>query len=670
MPKPNKSWYTLKNEADVIKVWVHGDISAWDIDATEIIAALQVANGKEVELRMLSGGGSVYQGLAMYNALKAHKGRVVGIVDGMAASIATYVLLACDSIRMPENAMLMIHNPAIGAWGGEKEINSALQQLQAATKTISEAYAEKSGQPLEEVLTAMESETWFTAQAAKDWGLVDEVVEAVDLSNSLQSFDESDFKNFKQAPSELMNSLTLQSNEPTPLAASAKPNEPQINKPKQVSDMPKPNEELQNAVKAENQRQADIRALCAQHKVSEALTNEMLTDLSCSVGQASTKILESIGTQSAAGQQEPEANLTATHMRLGNGNHVKDELQNALNARCGVADLEKDNSFGHESLLNMARACLDVNARSAITKNELVNRAFNSGDFGDIITEGIRTVMRDEAQARAPMWRELANVENLTDFRETELVMVNDAPDLMKVSEDGEYKAAVLKGSGERIQLATFGREIQFTRHAIINDEIGLVAKVPRKFMQSGYRLSDKLMFNAILAGKMADGGNVFKAGKDKGWGNFINDIPAGDYAAMIMALHKVFATATTIPLDGEAGQGDALDLRGELLIASPDHASMFEAVLNTASKPDAFNPAYKKFGKVIETARVGDVNGALALTGKDFDTVVMGFLDGQQDPWLETGDGWSSDGAKFRITYDLMSKVLDRRGIAQATFK
>lgn len=681
MPKPTKSWYTLKNEADLIKVWVHGDISAYDIDATEIIAALQVASGKDVELRMLSGGGSVYQGLAMYNALKAHKGNVTGIVDGMAASIATYVLLACDSIRMPENAMVMIHNPAIGAWGGEKEINSALQQLQAATQTISEAYAEKSGKPIEDVLAAMENETWFTAQAAKDWGLVDEVVDAVDLSNSLQSFDESSFKNFKHTPDTLINSLKPvpsspakqepeEQPEPLPLAASATPSDPQPNQSTQVSDMPKPNEELQNAVKAENKRQTEIRALCAQHKVSDELTNEMLGDLTCSLNKASAKILENLGAQSAAGQREPEANLTATHLRVGNGDHVKDELQNALNARCGVGELEKDNSFGHESLLNMARACLEVNARSAVTKNELVNRAFNSGDFGDIITEGIRTVMRDEAQARAPMWRELANVENLTDFRETELVMVNDAPDLMNVSEDGEYKAATLKGSGERIQLATFGREIQFTRHAIINDEIGLVAKVPRKFMQSGYRLSDKLMFNAILAGKMADGGSVFKAGADKKWGNLVNGVAAGDYAAMIMALHKVFATATTIPLDGEAGKGDALDLRGEILIASPDHASMFEAVLNTASKPDTFNPAYKKFGKVIETARVADVNGALALTSKDFDTVVMGFLDGQQDPWLETSDGWSSDGAKFRITYDLMSKVLDRRGIAKAEFK
>ncbi|AUI88153.1 ATP-dependent protease [Vibrio azureus] len=669
MPKPNKRWYTLNNEAEVIKIWVHGDISAWDIDATEIITALQAADGKEVELRMLSGGGSVYQGLAMYNALQAHKGKVIGIVDGMAASIATYVLLACDAIRMPENAMLMIHNPSIGAWGGEKEINSALQQLQAATQTISKAYAQKSGQPLDAVLTAMENETWFTAKAAKEWGLVDEVVEAVDLSNSLQDFDESDFKHFKQPPSALIHSLTRQSKETEPLAASAQPLATQLNPPKQESDMPSPNEDIHKAVKHENQRQADIRALCAQHHVSEALTNAMLTDLTCSVAQASTKILASIGHQSATGQPEPEANLTAIHMRVGNGHHVKEELQNALNARCGVAELEKDNAFGHESLLNMARACLDVNARSAITKNELVNRAFNTGDFGDIITEGIRTVMRDEAQASAPMWRELANVENLTDFRETELVMVNDAPDLMKISEDGEYKAAILKGSGERIQLATFGREIQFTRHAIINDEIGLVAKVPRKFMQSGYRLSDKLMFNAIFAGKMADGGDVFKAGKDKGWGNLVNDVAQGDYAAMIMALHKVFATATTIPFSGEAGQGDALDLRGEILIASPDHASMFEAVLNTASKPDVFNPAYKKFSKVIETARVAEVNGALALTGKDFDTVVMGFLDGQQDPWLETGDGWTSDGAKFRITYDLMSKVLDRRGIAKASF-
>ncbi|WED23070.1 Clp protease ClpP [Vibrio sp. JC009] len=670
--KPEKSWYTLKNEAsnDTAQLYIHGIIGDWDIESIDLIKALQQIGDKDLVARIQSYGGSVYEGLAMYNAIKAHKGKTIGVVDGLAASIATYVLMAFDEIHMPENATFMIHNPTIGAWGEEEEIESALTQVKNAKATVSDAYAERSGKPVEDILEAMSKETWFTANEALEWGLIDEVIDPVNLQNQLNENDVEGIKKFKNVPEALLNQITVQDEpegetepEPEPLAANAT-NSPSIqSKQEQVSDMPKPNEELQNAVKAENERQTAIRALCNQHKVGEELTNEMLNDVDCTVQNASVKILANLGESSVNGQRETETNLTASHIRAGNGNHVKEELQNALNARCGTEELEKDNSFGHESLLNMARASLGENARSAMTKTELVNRAFNSQDFGDIITEGIRTVMRDELKVRAPLWRELANTESLPDFRETELVTVNDAPDLMEIKEDGEYKTVLIKGTGERMQLATFGREIQFTRQAIINDEIGLISKVPRKFMQSAYRLSDKLMFNAILAGKMQDGGDVFIKGTGGKWGNLIDNITKDDHVALIMALHKAFATATT-------DEGDVLDLRGEVLLANPDHASMFEAVLNTASKPDTFNPAYKKFNRVVETARIASVDGAIGLTSKDFDSVVMGFLDGQQDPWLETGDGWSSDGAKMRITYDIASKVLDRRGLAKGIFK
>ncbi|AIU67002.1 head maturation protease, ClpP-related [Vibrio coralliilyticus] len=719
MPKqtaPTKSWYTLKNEASdkPAQLYIHGEIGGWDIYSIDLVKALQQIGDKDLMMRVQSYGGSVYEGLAMFNAIKAHKGKTIGVVDGLAASIATYMLMACDEIHMPENSTFMIHNPSIGAWGEEDEIESALTQVKNAKATVSSAYVERSGKPLEDVLSAMAQETWFTAQEALDWGLIDKVIDPVDLTNCFNERDATEIAKFKNAPESLLNRITLgtpeSSTEPdlSNHTAPAEHSQPEPNQPsEQVSDMPKPNE-LINAVKAENQRQQAIRTLCNKHGVNDELMNTMLEDMDCTVEMASARILSNMNNDrenlqnlcntlklseeqtnqvlsdpnftmenasqslmNIIGQQSADGGangITPTHVHAGNGNHVKDELQNALNARCGVGKLEKDNSFGYESLLNMARASLGVNARSAMTKNDLVNRAMNTQDFGDIVTEAVRTVMRDERDASAPIWRELANVESLPDFRQTELTMVNDAPDLMNVGEDGEYKEAILKGSGERIQLATFGREIKFTRQFIINDDIGLISKVPRKFMQAGYRLADKLMFNAVLSGKMGDGGDVFKDKAQGNWGNLKTGITAGDYQALIMALHKAFATATTIPLDCKK-EGDPLDLRGQILVASPDHASMLEAVLNTASKPDEFNPAYKKFGKVVETARVNSINGAMALTSKDFDTVLMGFLDGQQDPWLETGDGWSSDGAKFRITYDITSKVLDRRGIAKATF-
>ncbi|MGL4223837.1 MAG: ClpP-like prohead protease/major capsid protein fusion protein [Vibrio sp.] len=685
MPKPtDKQWFTMTNKADseTATLYIYGDIGAYDIAAIDLVAALQAIGSKDIKLHIHTRGGSVYEGIAIYNALKAHKGKVTGVVDGIIASIGTYIFSACDVRQMPANAMAMIHNPQMGAWGESEELESALQQWNNARDLISQEYADRSGgkKTLDDFLDAMKKETWFTADDALEWGLVDEVIDPIDLTNCFSDDDAKAIAKYKNAPESLLNCLSNRQGDNGAQQGAKSELKPQADQSptdhstpinQQVSDMPKPltPEELQNAVKAENKRQADIRALCALHKVNDELTNQMLSDIECSLDKASAKILENLGEQSASGQRQA-ANLTASHIHIGNGDHVKAELQNALNARAGVEELAKDNSFGHESLLNMARASIGVNTGSAITKSELVNRAFNSGDFADIITEGIRTVMRDESKVRAPLWKELANTESLTDFRETELVMVNDSPDLMAIGEDGEYKSAILKGSGERIQLATFGRAIQFTRQAIINDEIGLIAKVPRKFMQAGYRLSDKLMFNAILSGKMGDGKDIFQAATGDGWGNLTTGIEAGDYQALIMALHKSFATATTVPFNGaKNGGGDALDLRGEFLIAHPDYASMLDAVLNTASKPDSFNPAYKKFAKVIETARVKGINGAIGLTSKDFDTVVMGFLDGQQDPWLETGDGWTSDGAKFRITYDVTSKVLDRRGIAKATF-
>ena len=108
MPKPNKkTWFTLTNLAESVKVWIHGIIGDWDISSTDLIAQLKLADEKDIELKVMSDGGSVYHGYAMYNAIKAHKGQVTAVVDGIAASIASYIVMAADKVQMPKNAMVM-----------------------------------------------------------------------------------------------------------------------------------------------------------------------------------------------------------------------------------------------------------------------------------------------------------------------------------------------------------------------------------------------------------------------------------------------------------------------------------------------------------------------------------------------------------------------------------
>ncbi|MBF4432764.1 Clp protease ClpP, partial [Vibrio anguillarum] len=124
----------------------------------------------------------------------AHKGKTTGVVDGLVASIGTYVLSACDVRQMPSNTTMMIHNPQIGAWGEDDDLEAALQQWKNSRELISQEYVDRSDgkKTLEDFLEAMKKETWFTAEKALEWGLVDEVIDPVDLTNCFTEDDIQD----------------------------------------------------------------------------------------------------------------------------------------------------------------------------------------------------------------------------------------------------------------------------------------------------------------------------------------------------------------------------------------------------------------------------------------------------------------------------------------------
>ena len=130
-----------------------------------------------IELRINSPGGSVFEGYTIYNRLKQHKAEVHAYIDGMAASIASLIMLAADKVFMGETAQVMIHKPLAGVWGNSKDLETMIERLDSIENQLIKVYRNKTGLDFYELETMLEAETWFTPEEALANGFVDEVID-------------------------------------------------------------------------------------------------------------------------------------------------------------------------------------------------------------------------------------------------------------------------------------------------------------------------------------------------------------------------------------------------------------------------------------------------------------------------------------------------------------
>jgi ATP-dependent Clp protease protease subunit len=147
---------------------------------------------RRVDLRLNSPGGSVFDAVAIHNALKRHEGTVTVWIDGIAASAASYIAMAGDEIVMPENAFLMIHDPAGLVMGTAEDMRAMAEALDKVKGSLVSGYAAKSGRTPEEVSALMAAETWFDAADAVAQGFADRLIEPVRIA---ARFDIGRFRN-------------------------------------------------------------------------------------------------------------------------------------------------------------------------------------------------------------------------------------------------------------------------------------------------------------------------------------------------------------------------------------------------------------------------------------------------------------------------------------------
>lgn len=174
-----KRWYDIKNAAspEAAEVLIYDDIGYFGVSADQFVRELAEVAAPLINVRVNSEGGEVFDGFAIYNALRRHPSRIVCHVDGLAASAATYPVLAGDEVRIASNGMLMIHNPASLVMGEAADMRQEADLLDKLAGIIANLYSQRTGKPVEEVRGWMTAETWFTAEEAKANGFVDTVID-------------------------------------------------------------------------------------------------------------------------------------------------------------------------------------------------------------------------------------------------------------------------------------------------------------------------------------------------------------------------------------------------------------------------------------------------------------------------------------------------------------
>lgn len=182
---PEKTWFEIKAQtgnSEQAEIWIYDEIGGWGISAKDFIQELNKLNVQAIDLRINSPGGSVYDGHAIYNALKRHKAEVTTYVDGLAASIASVIALAGSKVVMAENALFMIHNPWAMCIGDAGEMRKTADILDKTRDSILTAYMNKTGMDVAEVTALMDAETWYNAAEAKAAGFVDAIEGSADLA--------------------------------------------------------------------------------------------------------------------------------------------------------------------------------------------------------------------------------------------------------------------------------------------------------------------------------------------------------------------------------------------------------------------------------------------------------------------------------------------------------
>ena len=688
------AWYAIRQRTALAsaamgaqaasEILIYGDIgqSWWEdtVSAAQFVKDIAAIDAAHITVRINSIGGSVPDGIAIYNAIKRHAATVTTVVDGMALSIASLIAMAGDTVQVAENAVFMVHAPWTYAGGNAVALREQADMLDTWAAAMATSYAAKTGKPQADMLALLTDgkDHWYTAAEAVEMGFADQAVAA--SPEAIQASASFNLSRFSQGvPAAVQARLNPAAAAATTPVAQAIPSPTGATMPQSVNptaaahQQPATPDEAAiraSAVAAESQRRTDIRAAFQPFASREGmadLATQLENDTTVSVQAAHQRILAKLGenTTPVAGNRVITTEDEVDKRRAA--------MASALLLRAGVAPAaERDaagaNPFRGRTLLAMAEASLQaagINTARMGDRREIVASAFtqSGSDFPVLLENVMHKTLLSAYGLQALTWSRFCKRGTVSDFRAHGRYRVGSLGNLQSKNELGEYKQiAIPDGEKSSITAATKGFILSISREAVINDDLGALTDQASAMGRAAARTVEAdvyalLLSNSGLGPTMSDGKTLIHADHGNVATGAAMSVDAFDAMRVLMAQQK------------DVSGNDFLDLRPDVLLC-PIGLGGTAKVINGAefdtsvsSKFQVPNKVRGLFRDIVDSPRLtGNPYWALANVNEAA-ALEVAFLDGNSEPFMELETAFTTDGARYKVRLDYGVAGHDWRG-------
>lgn len=661
-----RNCFKIKAAADAgeAEILIYGDIGeSWDddsVEATQFVKDLAEVDASVITARINSYGGSVTDGLAIYNALRRHKATVHVEVDGLAASIASLIAMAGDVVHMAENARMMIHAPWAGVIGNARDMRDVADQLDGWAESMASAYT-RAGMSHDDALALLKDGTdhWYGAQEALDAGLIDNITGALDVAARYQK------NRFTEPKSQAASAAALTDEEapmPKETPAAAPTEQPEINV---VEIQTAAEAKARKDIAARNEQLRVMRGLASDPAVAELIT-DIIADPSVTMEQAYERIGVKMGEGAESLNRQPSVTPGVDQR-----DRRVEGMTNALMARMGAADQDRSNPWRGLRMSEVARACLEqagVSVRG-LTPEEFAGKALSpvlaaqtTSDFPVVLENTLHKLVLRGFNAQPSTYQRVAKIGDVTDFRAWNRLVPGMIGNLDGVDEHGAYKNKPLPDAEKNAITATRkGNIISVTPEVLVNDDIGYIQDLANALGMAGPRTIDRAFYTLLESNPtLSDGVALFHAdhGNLAGSGTAIS-VDTLDAAAIAMALQ-------TAPGD----DNELLDIMPDIGVCNRAKYGLFTEVVN-AEYNDETSKNQRKPNRVrgivsdiVSTGRLSSTTGWYLFASPMVAPVIeVVFLNGQREPRVAMEENFRTAGLSWRVELPFGVGAIDYRG-------